>query len=87
MKIKSGFVVRKVAGKSVAVAVGERSRDFRGVITLNETGRTLFDALQSETDIDALTALLTREYDVDEDTARTSALDFIGRVREAGLLE
>ena len=43
MKIKKGFVVREVGGENVAVPVGERSKDFHGMIRLNSTGRFLWD--------------------------------------------
>ena len=33
MKIKAGFVVREVAGKTVAVSVGAGQGAFRGMIT------------------------------------------------------
>lgn len=39
MRIKDGFVMRKVAGKYVVVATGEASRSFHGMIKLNDTGR------------------------------------------------
>jgi tRNA U34 5-carboxymethylaminomethyl modifying GTPase MnmE/TrmE len=47
MKIKQGFVVREVAGKSVAVATGALSREFHGMVTLNGTGKFLFEELKN----------------------------------------
>ena len=41
MKVKEGFVVRKIGKQYMAVPVGGRTRDFAGVITLNETGAFL----------------------------------------------
>ena len=41
MKIKKGFVLRKVGGESVVVPVGEMSKQFHGMINLNETGAFL----------------------------------------------
>ena len=43
MKIKNGFVVRKVGGESVVVPVGEMSKEFHGMINLNETGAFLWE--------------------------------------------
>ncbi|MCC8103908.1 MAG: PqqD family protein [Lachnospiraceae bacterium] len=45
MKIKEGFVIRKVAGEYVAVATGEASREFQGMIKLNETAKTIWEGL------------------------------------------
>ena len=41
MKIKDGFMLRKVGGQNVVVAVGKASRDFNGIIRLNDTGKFL----------------------------------------------
>lgn len=87
MKIKKGFVVREVAGKSVAVATGALSREFHGMVTLNGTGKFLFECLEKDTDVDSLTALLTNEYDVDEATARNAVVNFTDSLRRAGILE
>ncbi|MCD8237802.1 MAG: PqqD family protein [Clostridiales bacterium] len=45
MKIKEGFVIRKVAGKYVAVATGKASREFHGMVKLNETGKTIWEGI------------------------------------------
>ena len=42
MKIKSGFIVRKIANQYMAVPVGERSQELHGMIGLNETGAFLW---------------------------------------------
>ena len=41
MKIKDGYMVREVAGSQIVVPVGERTVDFNGIITLNETAAFL----------------------------------------------
>ncbi|MBE6673007.1 MAG: PqqD family protein [Ruminococcaceae bacterium] len=87
MKIKQGFVVREVAGKSVAVATGALSREFHGMVTLNGTGRFLFEELKNDTDVEKLTKRLTEEYDVDVDTAQKAVLTFTDALRRAGILE
>ena len=43
MKIKQGFVVRKVGDSHVVVPVGELSKTFHGMINLNETGAFLWN--------------------------------------------
>lgn len=85
MKLKEGFVLRDVAGSCVVVPVGAEL-NFNGMITLNETGKTLWTALVKETDIDGLVAALTSEYDVDNDTAKTAAENFVNKLRENGFI-
>ena len=85
MKLKNGFVVREVAGKTVAVSVGGGA--FRGMITLNGTAAFLWDALQSDTNEDALAKKLTEAYEIDEVTAQKDVSVFLHKLREAGLLD
>ena len=42
MKIKDGFVTRKIGDKIIAITVGEHTKDFDGMITLNETGHFIW---------------------------------------------
>ena len=88
MKIKSGFIKRTVGGRNIAVAVGERCKDFDGMITLNETGALLWEKLAEGCDgkkvlVDALLA----EYDVSEELASKDVDAFVAKVEAAGILE
>ena len=65
MKLKDGFILREVAGQPVVLPVGSEL-NLNTMITLNETGKFLWERLQSETDEAALVAALLEEYDVDE---------------------
>ncbi len=86
MKLKSGFILREVAGTCVVVPTGAEL-DFNGMITLNETGKTLWTCLENETDENALTAALLAEYDTDEATARAGVTAFLGKLRKHGFIE
>lgn len=88
MKLKYKFVVREVAGKSVAVAVGEDNRNFNGMIKLNETGEFIFKMLQGDgSSLEDICAALMKQYDIDEGTAKDAAEGFIGQLSEAGIIE
>lgn len=87
MKIKEGFLLRNIAGSNIVVPVGATSVDFNGMITLNDSGAFLWKELEKGGDEETLTAALLREYDVDEATARSSAIDYIRKLDEAGVLE
>lgn len=85
MKIKDGFILRQIAGKTVALPT-DGDIDLNTMITLNETGAFLWERLTTETDEDALVAALLAEYDVDEDTARGSVQRFVGKLQANGFL-
>lgn len=87
MKIKKGFIVRKIGGQNVAVAVGEASKAFNGMIKLNETGKFLWDLLAKGAELEELIAKVLEEYEVDEATARADVEKFVGNLKEVGALE
>lgn len=87
MKVKSGFMVRPVGGKIVAIAVGDRAKEFNGMITLNETGKFVWKCLEKDTTIEKIVAKLMKEYDIDEATAQDAANSFIEVLRQNNLLD
>ncbi len=87
MKIKKGFILREVAGTYIVVAVGGATKDFNGVINLNETGAYLWKQLENGNDESGLTKALLSEYDVEESVARLDVKDFIAKLEEAGLID
>lgn len=85
MKIKEGFILRTVAGETVALP-SEGITDLDMMITLNDTGRFLWEQLQTETDIDGLSKALASEYDIDELTAKGAAERFVAKLKELDFL-
>ena len=85
MKIKNGFILRQMAGKTVALPT-DGDIDLNKMITLNDTGAFLWERLTTETDEDTLVSALLAEYDVDEATARASVQRFVGKLQENGFL-
>ncbi|MBQ8406257.1 MAG: PqqD family protein [Clostridia bacterium] len=76
MKIKKGFVIRKVGDAHVVVPVGELSKTFHGMINLNETGAFLWKFFTAEHSVNEAVAALCAEYEVDEERARIDAEKF-----------
>ena len=81
MRIKDGFLLRDVAGQNVVLPTG-RDLDLYMMITLNDTGKFLWERLQTETDEAALVAALLAEYDVDEETAKVSVDRFVAKLKD-----
>ena len=88
MKIKSGFMLRTIAGCKIVVAVGRRTVDFNGIINLNDTGAFLWERLeQGATEDELVSAILETYTDVDEPTARESVRNFVKTLRDGGCLD
>ena len=85
MKLKQGFLLRDVAGQTVVIPMGE-TMDLNTMITLNETGKFLWQKLDSEIEEDGLVKALLAEYEVEEDTAAAHVAAFVQKLRENDLL-
>ena len=85
MKIKDGFVLRTVAGETVALPTGGTA-DMDMMITLNDTGRFLWERLQQDTDEAALVDALLGEYDVSRELATDAVSAFVARLKELDFL-
>ena len=86
MKLKEGFVVREVAGQTVVLPSGE-NLNLNMMITLNGTGKFLWERIAVGADVDSLVADLLAEYDVDEATARAGVERFVTKLESNGFLE
>ena len=87
MKLNENFVLRQIVGSWVAVAVGQASVDFNGMLRLNDTGVLLWNKLKDGEDEQDLARALTAEYDVSPETALQDVQDFLRQLQEAGCLE
>lgn len=45
MKLKAQLVKREIAGDTILVPVGETTTKLQGLLTINETGAAIWDAL------------------------------------------
>lgn len=87
MKLKDGFLLRQVGDHHVVVPVGERTVDFRSILTLNESGAFLWARLTEGATPEELTAALLSEYAVEESVAAADVAAFISALREKGMLD
>ena len=88
MRIKEGFIVRKIVDDYIVVPTGDNIVDFAVAVSLNESGAFLWDLLKEETDEGALVQTLMQEFEgVDEETAKADVSEFISMLRENGFLE
>lgn len=85
MKLKQGFILRTVAGETVVLPSGDEL-DLNMMITLNDTGKFLWQKLEEGAEMDELVAGLLAEYDVDEATARPAVERFVAKLNENGFL-
>ncbi len=85
MKLKDGFILRTVAGETVVLPTGNTT-NFDMMITLNETGRFLWERLVVGAEKEELVKALLAEYDVTEELAAKSVEAFTARLKELDFL-
>ena len=85
MKLKDGFVLRTVAGETVVLPTGGAA-DFDMMITLNGTGKFLWEQLGNDVEEADLVKALLAEYDVTEEVAAKSVAAFVARLKELDFL-
>ena len=85
MKLKEGFVLRTIAGDTIVVPTGT-TLDLNMMITLNETGKFLWEKLEKGAEVEELVAALLAEYDVDEAKAKTHVAAFVEKLNGHGFL-
>ena len=88
MRRKKGFNLRNVCGEWIIVAEGRENIDFSKIISMNESSAYLWGAIDGKDfTTDDLTRLLTKEYEVDESTARQDAETVVRQWTETGIVE
>lgn len=85
MKLKEGFILRTVAGDTIVVPTGD-TLDLNMMITLNGTGKFLWEKLEKGAQTEELVAALLEEYDVDEATAKAHVEAFVEKLNGHGFL-
>ena len=85
MKFKKKIMLRQVAGQNLLIPIGEAVNSVHGIYLLSETAAVIYKALVDGDENDAVNAILD-EYDVSADVALTDVREFIGTMREQGLV-
>jgi len=86
MRIKDGYVLKVVAGQNIVIPIKEEGVNFKGIITLNGSGKLLFDSLLRGAAVNDLIELLFDNYDMEREDARRDVLEFIKVLKEKKLL-
>jgi hypothetical protein len=62
MRIKEGFLLREIADCYIVVPVGSRVIDFKGLMTLNNSGYFIWNQLIEENTYNNLLDSILQEY-------------------------
>lgn len=87
MKRNQNYLLRELADSIVLVPVGRAAMTFRGMITLNETGRFLWEQLEQEQTAESLTAAVGETYEIDAARAAADVVAFLEQLALVGALQ
>ncbi|MDR0928212.1 MAG: PqqD family protein [Oscillospiraceae bacterium] len=87
MKLKPGFVLRKVGQAYMVMPTGPRMKEYQGMITLNETGAFLFKEISKPDQTpETLKEACIKEYGATEEEAKKAVDLFVRQCANCGLL-
>lgn len=81
------FLLRNVAGSWVVVPVGDAAIQFAGMLTLNETGRVLWELLEQAQTTQSLAQALVQRYEVTLDQATADVEAFLEPLLKVGAVQ
>ena len=84
-RIKSGYVLREVAGEFLAISVSDTENPSR-LIVLNPVSAVIWRALQTEKTVCEIVKDITSEFDVSEKDAADDVAEFIEKLKELNFL-
>ncbi len=87
MKIKPGFMLRKVMEIYVILGIGSEAYAPNQIMSLNETGAFLWELLEKGADRETLIDALPKEFEVDRQTAEKDVDAFLTQLREKALID
>ena len=88
MKIKEGFVVRKLGTQYVVVALSNEASQLNYLIKLNEIGAFMWEILtKKDTSKEELVKEVLNEYDASEEQVTNDVNEFISILKEKKILK
>jgi hypothetical protein len=87
MKRSEDFLLQNVGGQDLLVPLGAKVMDMNSLITLNATGRRVWELLAADRSLEYLVAEVVKRFDVDLERARADVQAFLDDLGRLGLLE
>lgn len=87
MKIKDGFILKKVVDDFIVVPVNNNFMEYSSVINLNETGCFLWQCLEKDTTLDKLCESLANEYEMSVEDIKDDVVQFVDNLKKQNLIE
>ena len=87
MKLKDCFILQKIEDDYIVVPTDSTLLEVGAMITLNETSAFIWQELEKENDAQTIAQNMTKEYNIDKETALSDVLEFINILKERNFLK
>jgi hypothetical protein len=87
MKVVKQVILRTIAGESMLVPIGETVNEYNGLFLLTESGKLLWEAIQSGKEGEELASVLVENYGIELAEATQDTKDFVDKLIEMGIVE
>lgn len=87
MKIKAGFVLRRVLDEAIVIANGEASKTFHGMVKLNDSAADIWEWISKGLTKGEIANELAKKYELSDAKAMDDVEAMIKQMADAGLVE
>jgi len=79
-------VYRIIAGEAILLPISKETQIAGRLLSLNEVGAFIWERIDGEKSLDEILAEMQREYEVEEDTARSDLRELIESLEKMGAI-
>ena len=87
MKLNKDIMLGNIDGRDFAIATGELSKTFNGIINNNPSANFIFNLLKTEQTEDSIVQAMLEKYDAPEEVIRADVRELLDVIRKAGIPE
>lgn len=86
MRLKDDFILHNTGEDFVIIATGEATKNFNGIIKLNNMGGEIVGLLANDISEEEIIKAIVEKYEVEYETAKEDILNLLNSLRKAGVI-
>lgn len=86
MRLKDDFILHNTGEDFVIIATGEATKNFNGIIKLNNMGGEIVSFLSNDISEEKIVKAIVEKYEVDYDTAKEDIKNILDSLKKAGVI-
>lgn len=86
MRLKDDFILHNTGEDFVIIATGEATKNFNGIIKLNNMGGEIVGLLTTDISEEEIIKAIVEKYEVEYEIAREDILNLLDSLRKTGVI-